>query len=125
ARKIFIRPSYYYSNWLNFLETVQLYGIMPTFFPDALKFHMLSPIDLGKFIATIMVDNANLGSRTIFELTGPEMYNSSDVARTFSQLLGKDVVPQTIPEEEWTKTFLSAGFTENTSQNLSDMTRAV
>lgn len=123
--KVFIRPSYYFSNWLGYLETVRQYGVLPTFFPEDFKIEMHSPIDLAKFIAKVMTDKSTPGKGTIFELTGQQKYNSLDVARTFAKLLDKDVIVQSIVKEQWKETLLSVGFTENTATNLSDMTQAV
>jgi len=123
--KVFIRPSYYFSNWLGYSETVRQYGVLPTFFPEDLKIEMHSPIDLAKFVAEVMTDKSASGKRTIFELTGQQKYSSLDVARTFSKLLDKDVMVQSIATEQWKETLLSVGFTENTATNLSYMTQAV
>jgi uncharacterized protein YbjT (DUF2867 family) len=125
AEKIFIRPCYYFSNWLGFIEPVEQYGVLPTFFPENLKIDMLSSSDLAKFIADIMVDKANPGARTVYELTGPQMYSSADVAMAFSKVLGKKVTAQSIPGEKWKETLISAGFTFNTADNIIDMTQAV
>lgn len=121
--KVFIRPSYYFSNWLGYLETVEQYGVLPTFFPEDLKIEMNSPIDLAKFIAKIMTDTLSEKKR-IYELTG-QKYSSLDVANTFSKLLNKNVTVQSIPQDKWKETLISVGFTENTANNLSDMTQAV
>ena len=121
--KIFIRPSYYFSNWLGYLETVEQYGVLPTFFPEDLKIEMLSPIDLAKFIAKIMTDTSSEKKR-IYELTG-QKYSPLDVANTFSKLLDKNVTVQSIPQDKWKETLMSVDFTENTATNLSDMTQAV
>lgn len=121
--KVFIRPSYYFSNWLGYLETVEQYGVLPTFFPEDLKIEMNSPIDLAKFIAKIMTDKSSEKKR-IYELTG-QKYNSLDVANSFSKLLNKNVTVQSIPQHKWKETLLAVGFTENTASNLSDMTQAV
>jgi uncharacterized protein YbjT (DUF2867 family) len=123
--KVFIRPSYYFSNWLGYFETVRQYGALPTFFPEDLKIEMHSPIDLAKFIAKVMTDKSTSGNRTIFELTGQRKYSSLDVAKTFSKLLDKDVIVQSIAKEQWKETLLSVGFTDNTATNLSEMTQAV
>ncbi|MGV8093145.1 MAG: NAD(P)H-binding protein [Mangrovibacterium sp.] len=124
AEKVFIRPSYYFSNWLGYWETVKQYGVLPTFFPEDLKIEMHSPIDLAKFIAKVMTDKSTSENRTIFELAG-QKYNSLDVAKTFSKLLNKDVITQSIQKDQWKETLLSVGFTENTATNLLDITQAV
>ncbi|WP_313381175.1 NmrA family NAD(P)-binding protein [Proteiniphilum saccharofermentans] len=120
--KVFIRPSYYFSNWLGYLETVEQYGVLPTFFPEGLKIEMHSPIDLAKFIAKVITDTS---SKKVYELTGQEKYSPLDVANTFSKLLNKNVTVQSIPQDKWKETLMSVGFTENTAVNLSDMTKAV
>lgn len=121
--KVFIRPSYYFSNWLGYLETVEQYGVLPTFFPEDLRIEMHSPIDLAKFIAKVMTDTSSEKKR-IYELTG-QKYNSLDVANAFSKLLNKNVTVQSIPRNKWKETLMSAGFTENTANNFLDMTQAV
>lgn len=122
--RVFIRPSYYFSNWLGYLETIEQYGVLPTFFPEDLNIEMHSPVDLANFIANKMTATSSNG-KEIYELTGPQKYSSLDVANTFSTLLNKNVAVQPIPQAEWKKTLLSVGFTDNTATNLSDMTQAV
>lgn len=123
--KVFVRPSYYFSNWLGFLETIEQFGVLPTFFPEDLKIDMISPIDVAKFVTEIMSNNYQSKDKKVFELVGPEKYNSLEVAEKFSQLLNKNVEVQPIPKEKWNEALISAGFTENTSTNLMDMTKAV
>lgn len=120
--KVFIRPSYYFSNWLGFMDTVEQYGVLPTFFPEDLKIDMLSPVDLAKFIARVMTDST---TEKVYELTGQQKYSSLDVSSTFSKLLNKNIAVQSIPQDKWIETLLSVGFTENTANNLCDMTQAV
>ncbi|ELR71137.1 putative nucleoside-diphosphate-sugar epimerase [Fulvivirga imtechensis AK7] len=121
--KIFIRPSYYFSNWLGFLETVEQYGVLPTFFPEDLEVDMNSPIDVATFIAKVIAHKSR--SSDVFELVGPQKYSSRQVAETFSKLLDKHVELQPVPKEKWNETLASAGFTASTTANLVDMTQAV
>lgn len=125
AQKLFIRPSYYYSNWLGYLETVKEYGVLPTFFPEHLKIDMNSPVDVAKFIAKMIVDFPSSENKKVFELLGPRNYSSHEVAKTFEKLFNKEVNTQSIPRDQWKDTLLSVGFTENTAHNLMDMTQAV
>lgn len=122
--KVYIRPSYYFSNWLGYLETVQQYGILPSFFPEDLKLDMHSPVDLAKFIGQVMTRPTSSG-KEIYELAGPQRYSPLDVAQAFSTLLGKEVAVQSISSVQWRETLVAAGFTDNTAENLSDMTQAV
>lgn len=122
---VFIRPSYYFSNWLGYLETVKKDGVLPTFFPEDLKLDMNAPIDVAKFIAKVITSESSSENRKTFELVGPRKYSSLDVAGTFSKLLHKDMSTQSIPKEKWKETLISVGFTENAANNLMDMTQAV
>ena len=125
ARKIFVRPSYYFSNWLGYLNTIEQYGLLPTFFPEDLNIEMNSPMDVAKFIARMMVEKDDFSKHDTYELSGPQRYSSSDVARIFSRVVHKPVIPEVITQDKWQETLLSAGFSENTAANLVDMTRAV
>ena len=123
--KIIIRPSYYFSNWLGYVSTIEQYGVLPTFFPEDLKVEMHSPIDLADFIADIMVKPIGQAKTIVYELVGPTKYSSFDIAKTFSTLFKKDVSTQSITSDKWKETLLSVGFTNNTADNLCDMTKAV
>ncbi len=123
--KVFVRPSYYFSNWLGYYETVEQYGVLPTFFPDSLKIAMHSPLDLADFLADILTKPYQTKTTKIYELVGQEKYSSLDIAKAFSYLFDKDVSTQSIPSDKWKETLMSVGFTENTANNLIDMTQAV
>lgn len=123
--KIIIRPSYYFSNWLGYLSTIEQYGVLPTFFPEDLKVEMHSPLDLADFIADVIAKPLGQPKTTVYELVGRTKYSSLDIAKTFSTVFNKDVFAQSIASDKWRETLLSVGFTNNTANNLCDMTQAV
>lgn len=53
------------------METVEQYGVLPSFIPENLAVEMNSPIDVAKFIAEKMTDNATTKKR-IYELKGQQ-----------------------------------------------------
>lgn len=122
-QQIFIRPAYYYSNWLPYISTAKDQGILPTFFPVDLKIPMISPIDVAEFIAGIIVDDTE--ESQIYELLGPEDYSSNDVAFILSGLLNREVKTHQIPETAWEETIRQFGFTEDAARNLIEMIEAV
>jgi uncharacterized protein YbjT (DUF2867 family) len=123
--KIIIRPSYYFSNWLGYLSTIEQYGVLPTFFPEDLKVEMHSPLDLADFIADVIAKPLGQPKTIVYELVGPTKYSSFDIAKIFSTIFNKDVSIQSITCDKWKETLLSVGFTNNTADNLCDMTQAV
>lgn len=125
VEKIFVRPSYYFSNWLSYIDTVKKYGVLPTFFPEDLPLEMNSPLDVAKLIAKLMLDESKPLQNSIIELTGKDKYSSREVANIISRLMNKPVEIQSIPREQWSETLRSAGFSANTASNLIDMTQSV
>jgi len=123
VNQVFIRPSYFYSNWLLSLDMVKEKGILPSFFPADLKFYMNSPIDVARFIADKMVEGAKKSE--LIELVGPEKYSANDVAAALSENLGRKVTVQEIPRENWERTMNEMGFTEDVSKNFIKMTEVV
>jgi uncharacterized protein YbjT (DUF2867 family) len=122
--KIFIRPSYYYSNWLFYMESMEQTGVLPSFYPKDFAIEMHSPIDLAWFIASTMRHKEKSPGKTIYELSG-ELYRPLDIAKVFSKRLQKKIEVQTIPPQAWIETLLSAGFTQNTAASFAEMTQAV
>ena len=124
-QKVFIRASYFYSNWLNFLDTARQYGGLPSFFPADLKIEMHSPVDLAGFTAEVIGNDNFSGCEGIFELVGPEKYSPRDIAESLTVLLGKKVEVQVIPKHKWRESLSSAGFSPDAATNLIEMTSAV
>lgn len=125
VEKVYVRPSYYFSNWLAYLDTIRQSGVLPTFLPASLRMNMLSPVDVAKFTAEILSDPLPQDNKQIYELEGSELYSPADIAGTFSRLLNRPVRVEPIPKHRWLDTLLAVGFTENTAQHLVDMTQAV
>lgn len=121
--QIFVRPAYYYSNWVGYLELVMSQGILPTFFPPEMKLPMISPVDVAEFLADVMLREAP--QERIYEICGPQAYSSLDIARIFGRVLNKAVTLQQILPDEWGGTFVQAGFTADGARNLMLMTKAV
>lgn len=125
VNKVFIRPAYYYSNWLGYADTVKNEGVLPTFFPPDLAIPMISPLDVALIVANLMIENSSTGAQTIYELEGPRWYSSIDVARAFSEVLGREVNVLQIPRAEWESTMRSMGLSDDGVRNFIEMTEAV
>jgi uncharacterized protein YbjT (DUF2867 family) len=121
--RVFIRPAYYFSNWLGYLESAKESGVLPTFYPPELKIPMISPADVGHFAAETLLNGDR--DMTIYELYGPASYSSNDVADAMGEVLGKKVKVEQIPRGNWAKTLQSIGFSEDGIRNFAEMTEAV
>ncbi len=119
----FVRPAYYFSNWLAFLPVTKEQGILPTFFPVDMKIPMNSPKDVGKFIAGLMASNETL--ETVYELTGPKLYSSSDVATILGTVLKRDVKTIEIPVDQRFGSLKNAGFSDDAANYMVKLIEAV
>ncbi|MDR2039472.1 MAG: NmrA family NAD(P)-binding protein [Bacteroidales bacterium] len=122
--KIFVRPSYFYSNWLGYVDLMNEAGILPTFFPADLEVEMHAPVDVARFVAQCIMKNEGKNGTTVHELAGTR-YSSKNIADIFAKKLNKAIQVQVISKEERIPALMSAGFTENAARNMSDMTQAV
>jgi uncharacterized protein YbjT (DUF2867 family) len=123
VEQIFVRPAYYFSNWIAYLELIMTQGILPTFFPPKMKLPMVSPVDVAEFLTDMMIRNEP--QKRIYEICGPHDYCSLDISKIIGSVLDKEVVLQQIPFDEWANTFAKAGFSTDGIKNLSLMTKAV
>lgn len=122
-KQLFVRPAYYFSNWMMYLGAVIDNGTLPTFFPPELSIPMVSPEEVAAFVANVIQKEEEDGK--IFELTGPAAYSSNDVAKAFSDALGKEVKAVQIPKEQWESTLHEIGFSPDAIRNFIEMTDAV
>lgn len=123
VQQIFIRPSYYYSNWLMQLSSIKESGVLPTFYPPDLKIPMSSPMDIAGFAAGKLVQDVD--DSPVYEVLGPQWYSSAEIANIFGEVLGKKVKAQQVPKEEWPSTIKSFGFTDDAVKNFIKMTQTV
>lgn len=121
--QIFVRPAYYFSNWLGYLEMVKEHEILPTFFPPDLKFPMVAPSDVADFLAKVMIRSD--AYRKIYEISSTRPYSAMDIAKTFETVLGKKIELQQILPTQWENTFLQAGFSKDGAKNFMLMTKSI
>jgi uncharacterized protein YbjT (DUF2867 family) len=120
---IFIRPGYYYSNWIGYLDVIKKEGILPTFYPKDFQIPMVAPDDVALYISNLLYAENNYES--IYELIGPRLYSSDDIAKTFGKLLNKNVITNEIPSDLWCKTLENIGFSPMGIKLMVEMTDCV
>lgn len=121
--QVFVRSSYYFSNWLGYLELIKEHGILPTFFPPEMKVPMIAPSDVAEFLSEVIV--CKIPKERIYEITGSHAYSSLDIAKIFGEVLNRNVILQQVLPEEWESTLIQAGFSKDGAKNLALMTKAV
>src|SRR5699024_8583952 len=114
-QQIFVRPTYYYSNWLSALPTVRQHHLLPTFYPEELSVSMISPREVGTFIAEVM--NKAIEGDPIYELEGP-YYSSNDIAELLGEQINTSVQAEQIPKDDWREMLRQIGFSTNAATNF-------
>ncbi len=117
------RGAYYMSNWTGMRDMVRESGTLPSFFPADLSLPMVSPDDLGRVAARRLMEPVS--ETGTLHIEGPNRYTPNDVAKAFSDALGRPVTVQEIPREELERTFRQFGFSEEAAASYACMTRAV
>jgi uncharacterized protein YbjT (DUF2867 family) len=123
VKQTFIRPAYYFSNWMPYFAAAKDSGTLPSFFPPDLLIPMVSPEDVGRLAAEILLSAPDKNS--LYELEGPKAYSAADVANAFSKELGKTVRVEHIARRHWERTLKEEGMPEDGIKNFIEMTEAV
>jgi len=116
-----IRAAYYMSNWDASLETAQKEGKVHSMYPPDFKLPMVAPHDLGEFAARLMLGAVEASGTHHVE--GPARYSPGDVARAFSQALGRPVEVAVTPPGHWEQAYRALGFSEAAAKSYAAMTR--
>jgi uncharacterized protein YbjT (DUF2867 family) len=110
------------SNWDGQLDSVRRTGKLQTMFPADLPIPMAAPSDLGAIAAQRLM--SSLGDAGIRYVEGPARYSSADVAKAFSEALGRPVEAVVTPRDKWKDAFRDLGFSEAAAESYARMTAA-
>jgi uncharacterized protein YbjT (DUF2867 family) len=112
---VILRPRYYLSNLLGFVETVR--SASAVFAPaEGVKVPMVDPLDVAATAAVVLQDDGHEG-RT-YELTGPEAVTFDDVAARLSDLTGGPVRFVPVPDAAAREALLQAGLPDWMAENI-------
>ncbi|MDP1027076.1 NAD(P)H-binding protein [Sphingomonas sp. KR1UV-12] len=114
------RGAYYMTNWLGFGDMVRRSGTLPSMFPADTCMPMVAPADLGRAAAERLL--ASVSDTAVRYVEGPERYTPQDVADAFASALGRDVVVQVAPREQWETVYQDAGFSPEAARAYAKMT---
>ncbi|WP_048647833.1 NAD(P)H-binding protein [Nitratireductor soli] len=93
----FLRSGYFVETWGEVAQAVMSEGVLPTFIEPSQRIPMVSTIDVGRTAATLLCEGWT--GKRIVELGGPEDWSAGDVASAFAEILGRPVVPVSVPPE--------------------------
>ena len=81
--------------------------------------------DYAAAAVAVVMDDAEGGGRTVYELGGDEAFTMAELAEEVARQTGNEVVYRDLPEEEYTQVLVGAGIPEPYARVLADSDRAV
>ena len=104
----FLRPGWFMENSIWDVALATRNGVIPSFLQPLDKaVPMVATADVGRLAAELLQETWT-GHRVV-ELEGPHRVTPDEIAATFTELLGKPVRMEVVPEETWESLFLSQG----------------
>jgi uncharacterized protein YbjT (DUF2867 family) len=104
----FLRPGWFMENSIWDVAPATRNGVIPSFLQPLDKpVPMVATADVGR-VAAELLQEMWTGHRVV-ELEGPHRVTPNEIAATFTELLGKPVRMEVVPEETWESLFLSQG----------------
>jgi uncharacterized protein YbjT (DUF2867 family) len=117
-----IRGAYFMTNWEGTLTSARDDGLLPVMFPEDHVLPMVSPHDLGRTAADLLLA-PGMGD-SLRHVEGPRRYTPRDVANVMAEVLRRPVVPQVIARDGWVASFRSLGFSPEAAESYARMTAA-
>ncbi|MFN0245468.1 MAG: NmrA family NAD(P)-binding protein [Kofleriaceae bacterium] len=106
-----VRASYFQENWGAALGALAQ-GILPTFVAKDVRYPQVATKDIGRTIASALVEGGTRGVLTVIELAGPRDYTADDVAAALSTITGRSIPAVDAPLDAVVPTFTSFGLSK-------------
>ncbi len=106
----FLRSAEHMQNWGRQVRVARARGVLSSLHHPVTKmFPTVSAFDVGTVAASLLEVPADHRGVRVLHVEGPRRVSAVDVARVFSQGLGKEVVAEALAREDWAKVLTSAG----------------
>ncbi|GAA2654497.1 MULTISPECIES: NmrA family NAD(P)-binding protein [Streptomyces] len=113
----FVRAGNFLTNWLPSLPAMRE-GVLPSFFTPL--DHPVPHSAVADIAVTVVRELLRDDSRTV-ELAAAADYAPDDIAAAFAQALGRDVIAQTVPREQWRAVLAGMGLPDAAIDNWVEM----
>ncbi|WP_369788155.1 NmrA family NAD(P)-binding protein [Rouxiella sp. WC2420] len=104
----FLRPGWFIENSAFDLDSARSNGVIHSFLQPLDKtVPMVATADVGRVAANLLQEKWT--GKRIVELEGPERISPHNLANAFSKILGRTVIAEAVPRENWESLFRSQG----------------
>jgi uncharacterized protein YbjT (DUF2867 family) len=124
ANVTFLRPGFFFENLLWQLDSIRKWGRIALSINGYRSFPMIATRDIGRVAADLLRDRTWTGHH-VRELHGPADLCHDDVARIFTEVLGRKIVYVKCDRDEMRKAMLDNAISENACDLMLEMYDAI
>lgn len=122
---LILRPGYFYENLYGSLPVIRQHGINGGAIEPEVAIHMVATQDIGAAAAEGLRARDEAGVQ-IRELLGPRDYSLAEATAIIGRAIGKpDLKYVRLPDEDFVKALIGAGFSERNARLFVEMSRAI
>ena len=117
-----LRAAEHMQNWARVLPVVLSTGILPSLHhPLSKRFPTVAAQDVGRLAAQLLLDHGYADGLRTVSVEGPQRVSALDVARTLSEVIGREIKAHELPREQWTPTLHRAGLSADHATLITEL----
>jgi uncharacterized protein YbjT (DUF2867 family) len=117
-----LRAAEHMQNWARVIPVALATGGLPSLHhPLSKRFPTVAAQDVGQLAAELLLGDVRNNAPRVVSIEGPQRVSALDVARTLSDVSGREIAARELPRSEWTSTLLRAGLGANHAQLITDL----
>lgn len=117
-----LRAAEHMQNWARVLPVALATGGLPSLHhPLSKRFPTVAAQDVGLLAAELLLDDVRVSEPRIVSIEGPRRVSALDVARTLSDVSGREIAARELPRSEWTSTLLRGGLSAGHAQLITEL----
>ncbi|WP_174363796.1 NAD(P)H-binding protein [uncultured Caballeronia sp.] len=117
-----LRAAEHMQNWARVLPVVLSTGILPSLHhPLNKRFPTVAAQDVGRLAAQLLLDHGYADGLRTVSVEGPQRVSALDVARTLSEVIGREIKAHELPREQWTPTLQRAGLSADHAKLITEL----
>lgn len=117
-----LRAAEHMQNWARVMPVALATGGLPSLHhPLSKRFPTVATQDVGRLAAELLLSDVRSGAPRIISIEGPQRVSALDVARTLSDVSGREIAARELLRSEWTATLLRAGLNANHAQLITEL----
>jgi uncharacterized protein YbjT (DUF2867 family) len=117
-----LRAAEHMQNWARVLPMALSTGILPSLHhPLSKRFPTVAAQDVGRLAAELLLDHGHADALRTVSVEGPRRVSALDVARTLSEVSGREITAHELSRDQWAPTLQRAGLSADHAKLITDL----